>query len=260
MKSIEIEVAELRKRNAVLVAGKRFLADCTTCSHQTDQSRLGAEAAASQEVIRQLRETLASKNVSLPVDCTGQTRDHEPTGNLASCSMGKTSFPNQRLEVQYPSHDSLAGVAAHPATLDDNPNAVVNFVLSLEQPCIYHHRLPSPELLITGSIGGTGHSSMLSSIVMDRAPDFSFNPLTFGYPPDASWQTPTVELEQLLATSQQLGLDDEVTPIQVWNLVRQHAKFGACTTEHLEGLRSRLGTFVKCYGSVVDFFVCVVRD
>ena len=87
---------------------------------------------------------------------------------------------------------------------------------------------------------------------MDRAPKFSFNPLAFGYPPDAKWQTPTVELEQLLETSLRLELDAEVTPIQIWNLVRQNPKFDAFTTEHLDLLQTRLSTFVKCYGFVFE--------
>lgn len=164
--------------------------------------------------------------------------------------MGNTTFPNQSLEVHYPAHESTAAVM-QPAKLGDDSNAIINFVLSLEQPCIYHHRLYSPELLITGDIGATGHSSMLSNIVVNRAPGFSLNPLAFGYRPDAKWQTPIVELEQLLETSKQLGLDpEEITPIQIWNLVRQHPKFEAFTLGHLDMLRSRVHSAVKCYGSV----------
>jgi len=167
--------------------------------------------------------------------------------------MAGTTFPNQSLHVQLESPRERAASRPHPKKpIIDDSAAIINFVLSLERPCIYHHRIPSPELLITGSIGATGHASMLSSIVLDRAPSFSFNPLAFGYPPDATWQTPTVELEQLLETSQRLDLDaDEVTPIQVWGLLRQDTKFAAAfRTEHLELLRTRLYSFVKCYGLV----------
>jgi hypothetical protein len=219
---------------------------------------MSSEAAASQKVIRQLRETLASRNALLPEAANSAALDTQPLDNLlASCSMGGTTFPSQRLEFHFPSSSYRSPTAnreTQPTNLVNNPNAIVNFVLSLEQPCIYHHRMPSPELLITGSISATGHSSMLSSPVMARAPTFKFNPLSFGYPPNIEWQTPTIELEQLLETSQRLDLDaEEVTPIQIWSLIRQNPKFDALTTEHLDILGTRLHTFVKCYGSVFFF-------
>lgn len=177
------------------------------------------------------------------------TGEKRPTGDMALCSMGQTTFPNQRLQCTYSSCESKMGTEPPTAPVD-SPEIAINFVLSLERLCLYHHRIPSPELLMMGSIGGSGHSSMLSSVIMDRAPPFKFNPLTFGYPPDAEWHTPTVELEQLLRTSEQLGLDTEVTPIQIWNTVKQHPNVGTLNVTHLDLLRTRLYPSVICYGSV----------
>lgn len=246
MKSLELEVAELRKRNAVLETGTvdHLLALDGNSAEVDELTNMGdLESAASQDLICQLQETLASKDIPAS---SSRTPGSQPGIDMATCSMGGTTFPNQSLQVRYPPVEP----SVEPGRESDlaKPDAIVNFVLSLEQPCLYHHRLPSPELIATGSFGATGHSSMLSNVVVDRAPSFSLNPLAFGYPPNAEWQTPTAELETLLQMSQQLGLDTEITPVQVWSHVKQHPKFGFFTVAHLEILRARLLPLVKCHG------------
>ena len=155
-------------------------------------------------------------------------------------------FPHQSLSLSYP--DCLMPPNLKRGADITHPHVVLDFILSLEQPCIYHHKLPSPELLLTGSLGGTGHASMLSSPIMARAPAFSLNPLKFGLPPDAQWQVSLVELEQLLQASQKLDLDTEITPIQAWNCIRTHPLFNAFDASRLDQLRVQLLPLIKCHG------------
>jgi hypothetical protein len=125
----------------------------------------------------------------------------------------------------------------------------INFILVLETPCLHHHKITSPELLITGSTGGTGHQQMLSSPIMARSPKLSFNPLDLGYPPEAEWTVPTAELESLLSLSPILEGEEELTPVQGWYLIRNHPWFDKASPEKLQSLSQALLPDIKCYGS-----------
>ena len=146
--------------------------------------------------------------------------------------------------------DPSACHQAHPHGLDAT-QVGVNFVLALEQPCLWHYGVISPELLVQGSVG-TGHEAMLSSPIMSRAPNFSFHPLRIGRPAGSQWSVPAVELERLLDLSQQIDLDGEITPVQAWQTIRYHPGFEALLPEQLDGLRETLLPMVKCYGYVIS--------
>jgi hypothetical protein len=136
--------------------------------------------------------------------------------------------------------------STHPFGLDATQIGV-NFVLALEHPCLYHHGIPSAMLLAHGEIG-YGHSLMLSSPIMEHSPSYSLNPLKMGFPRGAKWSVPALELEKLLSFSDQIELEGEITPVQVWHTVRQHPNFSRLTPERLEGLRNALLPNVKCLG------------
>ena len=139
-----------------------------------------------------------------------------------------------------PSHRNTYGL--------DSAQVGINFVLALEQPCLYHHSIPSVPMLAHGELG-TGHSLMLSSPIMEHSPNYSLNPLKLGWPRGAKWNIPAVELEKLLTFSEQIELEGEVTPVQIWNLVLRHGNFSSMTPEKLEDLRDSLLPNVKCLGS-----------
>jgi hypothetical protein len=136
----------------------------------------------------------------------------------------------------------------HPHGLDSTQIGV-NFVLALEQKCLYHHSIPSVPMLAHGDVG-YGHSRMLSSPIMEHSPSYSLNPLKMGWPRGTTWNVPAGELERLLSFSDQIELEGEVTPVQVWNEVRCHPNFSLMTPEALEALRDALLPNVKCLGYV----------
>jgi len=62
---------------------------------------------------------------------------------------------------------------------------------------------------------------------------------------------PATGIERLLLLSGSVPLfDDELTPVQAWNKVRQHPGFGTLGAARLEGLKKTLLKGVRCYGYV----------
>jgi hypothetical protein len=137
----------------------------------------------------------------------------------------------------------------------DTPQIAINFILALEKPCLHHQNVPCLELQGTkiGEVdidsGATGHMHMLSGPIMKHSPyAANIDPFT-AYPSDTEWTVPTAELENLLRFSEKLGLiDDEVTPVQAWQVITQHKKFGLLEEGDLARLRDALLPLVKCYG------------
>ncbi|KPI41037.1 uncharacterized protein AB675_7962 [Cyphellophora attinorum] len=147
---------------------------------------------------------------------------------------------------------SAQTIIMHPHGLD-SVQVGINFVLALEHPCLYHHSIPSVPMLAHGYMG-TGHSLMLSSPIMEHSPSYSLNPLKMGWPRGAKWNVPAIELEKLLTFSEEIELEGEVTPVQVWNVVKRHPKFESMTAEKLEAFRDALLPSVKClgFGAVIE--------
>jgi len=143
-------------------------------------------------------------------------------------------------------------LSTHPYGLDST-QVGVNFVLALEHPCLYHHSIPSVPMLAHGEIG-YGHSLMLSSPIMEHSPSYSLNPLKMGWPKGTTWNVPAIELDKLLSFSDQIELESEITPVQVWHQVRCHPNFNSLTPERLQSLRDALLPSVKClgFGAVID--------
>jgi len=252
------------------------------------------ELQTSQNIIRQLQETLTANGIAVPLfDAQVAASDQLATINIVSNTPEtqvlraqfpgiETSGPSQfgganagpPIEIQ--SHLGIidrqrqphlgvpasrppapAATQLHPTgnafSNSEHPHGLdsgligINFVLALEQPCLTHLHMLSPELEEVGSTG-TGHEAMLSSPVMARAPTFASDPFTSGFPADAEWTVPTIELEALLALSRNLELEEEITPVQAWQLVKEHTHFSLVSYDGLEYLKHILLPLVECYG------------
>jgi hypothetical protein len=148
----------------------------------------------------------------------------------------------------------------------------INFILCLEHPCLYHHNIPSVPMLAHGYVG-TGHSLMMSSPIMHHSPHtYSLNPLTstnghrgIGWPRNATWEVPAIELEKLLKFSDDVtsllaedGVATEITPVQAWHRIVKHPNFAErMTEEKLSALQTRLRAKVKCvgFGAIIEMGV-----
>lgn len=66
-------------------------------------------------------------------------------------------------------------------------------------------------------------------------------------------------LENLLALSSQVGVsDDQITPVQAWNLIRYQPHFGGFEISALRTLAETLRDTIKCHGYVIRL-VCEDR-
>ena len=155
------------------------------------------------------------------------------SGNIAPRQVREISAqPSERsFKNEPPKPQDLASSASL-----DNPQIGIDFVLSLEQPCLGHTR---------GDGGVTseepsGHALTAQAPLLTSAP----SELT----PSSSWQIPAIEIDRLLDLSSQLDLLGEVTPVQAWSRIRAYPKFDKLSRDSLEGLKQALMVEVHCYG------------
>ncbi|KAH8180212.1 bZIP transcription factor domain-containing protein [Sarocladium implicatum] len=224
VRSLENEIEELRKRNAALAE----------------------EAKAGQEMIRRLQEAMLCQGVPFPPGCFPDSQCHHQ--DAARVNVVGGPFPHQTLEVTYSS--SEASTTAVEQLGEEVVHVATNFILALEQPCLYH--FPTPKASLT-RMNPTGHATMLSTPLIARSPNFEVDPNKAGFPQEAEWSASPVELEHLLRTSQRLGLYGEVTPVQIWHFVQRHEKFPLVTTQDLGRLKDLLLPLVDCqhFGAIV---------
>ncbi len=181
-----------------------------------------------------------------------------PSDDLTTIKVTGDNYKTQGLQAQFaPSYSPSASQQSHTPSLQNITQFGINFVLALEQPCLSHRNHTPPDLLITDSMGATGHEAMLSSPITTRGPESTpISSFDEEYPPDAQWTVPTVELEGLLRLSQGLELGmEEVTPVQAWQIITQHNRFDDLTFELLERLRLVLLPMVECYGYVLVWYL-----
>jgi hypothetical protein len=104
------------------------------------------------------------------------------------------------------------------------------------------------ELLIPEKQLGSGHAQMLSSPILSRVAGTACHPRRLDVPDGFKWQVPVTELDNLLSLSQQLKLEGEMTPVQIWQRVWCHPQFHIVTQEKLGRLRDLLSAEVECHG------------
>ncbi|TDZ65863.1 AP-1-like transcription factor [Colletotrichum trifolii] len=147
----------------------------------------------------------------------------------------------------------------------DFEQAGIDFVLTLEKPCMNH----MPWLLERASETGgepCGHALMASC---PPAPFLELTPeIPFGYnnvngeldSQQRTWDINKGSLSILLDLSKKLNLDGEVTPVMAWGMVLGHYRAGELRSEDFQRLTDELKDKVRCYGfgAVLEEFE--VRD
>lgn len=176
----------------------------------------------------------AFDNFTSPISSSMETSSPD-SGNTAapkvreiSTQLSERSFPNEPPKRQ--------GVAQ--ASILDNPQIGIDFVLSLEQPCLGHTR----------SEGGISSEVPSGHALTAQAPLLTAAPPTVTT--SSSWQIPAIEIDRLLDLSSQLNLLGEVTPVQAWARLRSHPGFQKMDRGSLESLKQALMAEVHCYGYV----------
>ena len=63
-----------------------------------------------------------------------------------------------------------------------------------------------------------------------------------------AWAAPTTEVEKLLDLSTRLTLDGEITPVEAWRRITQHAGFQFLDKANIDALKEMMLPEVMCYG------------
>ena len=177
----------------------------------------------------------------------GQQSEFSGSSTFASPAMSEATHqpqfahPAQIMEVDqdFPartSHNILAPPTqqqVHASHLD-TPQIGIDFVLSLEQPCLGHTR------------GDESSDNPSCHALTAQAPLLTAAPASLSS--TSTWQIPAVEIERLLDLSSQLDLQGEVTPVQAWSRIKNYPGFGKLGPDRLEGLKFALMAEVECCG------------
>ncbi|RMZ72511.1 BZIP-type transcription factor [Pyrenophora seminiperda CCB06] len=121
----------------------------------------------------------------------------------------------------------------------------MDFVLTLESPCLEHIDIaPTHDPNVT-SCASTGHSLTLSACVFHNHPSQPGQRQHSSTP----WEIPQASISTLLALSANIPLQEsEVTPVQAWDYVRRQEQFAGLEVARWECLKEKLLGFVRCYG------------
>ncbi|KAL6710178.1 hypothetical protein ACN47E_009969 [Coniothyrium glycines] len=139
---------------------------------------------------------------------------------------------------------SLASLPSRPKTCLGDIDPIVlglDFVLTLESPCLAHVDVPQDP----SHQDANGHALMITACLLHH------HPAERGSRTKSStaWHVPSSGIERLLEPSRDTPLlDDEVTPVQAWDIVRKHEQFSGLEIERLESLKEKLLGRVRCYG------------
>lgn len=105
----------------------------------------------------------------------------------------------------------------------------------LEQKCLGH--------VISLPREFSGHALTTQGGLMAYAPPIIL--------PGTSWEVPISEVSRLLRQSPQYP--GELTPVQIWNRVKEAPGFSDATPEKLQGLIMALSSKVNCNGQAIPF-------
>jgi hypothetical protein len=173
-----------------------------------------------------------------PPFSTSMETSSPESGNTAAPQVREISA--QPSERGSPNEPRKGPAVANSGSLD-NPQIGIDFVLSLEQPCLGHTR----------GEGGIYNEVPSGHALTAQAPLLTSAPRTLT--PSSSWQIPAIEIDRLLDLSSQLNLLGEVTPVQAWARLTAHPRFVKLGRDNLESLKQALMVEVHCYGYVEQY-------
>ncbi|KAI0136551.1 BZIP-type transcription factor [Xylariales sp. AK1849] len=150
----------------------------------------------------------------------------------------------------------------------DYDQAGIDFVLTLEKPCMEH----MPWLLERAN-DAEGRGEPCGHALMASCPPEPFSDLDKDIPfghnhaqteqnrsGQRTWELTKGDLTTLLDLSKKLDLDGEITPVMAWGMILGHSRLGELRADDFHKLSDELKGKVRCYGfgAVMEEFE--VRD
>ncbi|OBT80510.1 hypothetical protein VF21_00855 [Pseudogymnoascus sp. 05NY08] len=144
----------------------------------------------------------------------------------------------------------------------DIDQAGIDFVLTLERPCMDHLQF-LVELSSTPSGMPCGHALMATCPPVPHPADempWGHGVARLPHEGLKTWDLQKGDLANLLDLSMRLNLDGEITPVMAWGMVLGHPRFGELAAREFEMVVEELRPKVRCYGfgAVLEEFE--VRD
>ncbi|CBF78052.1 hypothetical protein AN8772.2 [Aspergillus nidulans FGSC A4] len=222
----------LRKESYIKSLEREILHLRTAKSDLTGETRkLRAEVRRLRQVIEQHGIVLPFTPPSLDSDITSPRQENSPQGAMATLCIDRDHLNNKRLAVfddalTYGTSPGSVQTATEGVHLPDGSFtgqsevvAAMNFILSLEAPCLDHVRaaLGAPS---AQSEMGHGHALTLTASVFRLYSDTSLLPEE-----DELLHVSKQTLSRLLELSVQVTTAEELTPTQVWAFLHQSPAF-----------------------------------
>ncbi|KAL4758649.1 bZIP transcription factor [Aspergillus foveolatus] len=236
---------------------------------RTAQSNLTGETRRLRAEVRRLRQVIEQHGIVLPVTppsldsgITSPRQENSPQGAMATLCIDRNHLNNKRLAVfdDDLTHGTSPGsvqTATEGFRLPDGSFtgqsdvvAAMNFILSLEAPCLDHVRaaLGTPS---AQSEMGHGHALTLTASVFRIYSDTSLLP-----DEDELLHVSKQTLSRLLELSVQVITAEELTPTQVWAFLHQIPAFADPKTRQgkIINVAQELARYMKChgYGAVIS--------
>ncbi|ESZ90029.1 hypothetical protein SBOR_9585 [Sclerotinia borealis F-4128] len=157
----------------------------------------------------------------------------------------------------------------------DYYQAGIDFVLTLEKPCMEHMQFLVERSSNVDGEFFSGHALMAScppESDMDSHPDIPFGhcmPLSHsqemdgtdgGPPKQKTWDLSKGDLANLLDLSKRLDLNGEITPVMAWGMVMGHPRFSELKEVDFTSMREELLPKVRCFGFGAALEEFEVRD
>ncbi|KAF2116509.1 hypothetical protein BDV96DRAFT_572268 [Lophiotrema nucula] len=163
-------------------------------------------------------------------------------------SEGGGDFNTFSIPGQGPTSVDVSGLSASASALNlrdvDQTNLGMEFVLTLEAPCL-HHTQGEPGSSSSQAAAPTGHTLTATAPLLFQNPT---QPVDTSSTHSAPWDTTSLSLEKLLSLSSNFELSDEITPVQAWHQIRSHPDFDGVGVNGLKRLTEDMLKHVKCYG------------
>nr|POF12897.1 hypothetical protein CFP56_10047 [Quercus suber] len=235
---------------------------------------------------RRLRELLASHGISYdfgttPVQFQRENSAYGPSssGSISgsyvtgsdSTTYSPPPMPKGSMQSPISNYPQRPGrsMAQLPNTGIDHDQIGIDFVLTLERPCMDHMQYL---LVRSHNVEGqlkhhpmenaddSDHEHMSGHVLMSTAPPQShiMEKPAENYPFQMPQDVGTEGLSKLLDLSNRLPIDHctEITPVMAWTMVFRHEQLTELTTQDLQKIKDDLSTKVRCYGfgAVVEEF------